>query len=157
VERQQGDEAARLIDRPPNPEARSVTRWRRRWPSFLPAAAWMGLIFYLSSQSRLPDAGFNADLVAVAGHVIVFGALAVLVDWGLRREGVTPRRAFIIALGVTVLYGISDEIHQAFVPGRHAHALDVAADAVGAIAALALVRRVAGRSEPKRRSGALLP
>ena len=38
------------------------------------------------------------------------------------------------ALGalVTVAFGVSDEIHQSFVPGRDADVLDVVADALGA-------------------------
>ena len=42
-----------------------------------------------------------------------------------------PRR-FTIALGLTLLYAISDEVHQSFVPGRHARWYDVGFDMIGA-------------------------
>ena len=44
----------------------------------------------------------------------------------------------LIAFLVAVLYGISDEFHQSFVPGRTPDVWDVACDAAGALAALAL-------------------
>ena len=36
-----------------------------------------------------------------------------------------------IAIIITVLYGISDEIHQIFVPGRHFAILDILTDSAG--------------------------
>lgn len=38
---------------------------------------------------------------------------------------------FIVGLIIIILYGVSDEIHQHFVPGRDASILDVMADIVG--------------------------
>jgi len=48
----------------------------------------------------------------------------------------------------SVLYGVSDEIHQIYVPGRTPDSLDVVADAVGAalgvaaLASLKVIRKV---------------
>ncbi len=73
-------------------------------------------------------------------HAIVYGALGLLLLRGLaqaRLVGVTTRRGFAAIL-IAVLYGITDEIHQHFVPGRSSDALDVAADALGAAIAVAL-------------------
>jgi VanZ family protein len=44
-----------------------------------------------------------------------------------------------LALGITLLYAISDEYHQTFVPGRNGTAVDVTVDMVGALLA-ALIR-----------------
>ncbi len=41
-----------------------------------------------------------------------------------------------------VVYAASDEVHQHFVPGRHATPVDVAIDAVGVALGVALYRRV---------------
>ena len=42
-------------------------------------------------------------------------------------------RVFLIAAVVGLCYGISDEVHQSFVPGREASVFDVLADGVGSV------------------------
>lgn len=42
-----------------------------------------------------------------------------------------------LAAGVTMLFGIADELHQAFVPGRDPSVLDWLVDAAGAVAGVA--------------------
>lgn len=49
------------------------------------------------------------------------------------------RYAFLLAVVVAFLYGVSDEYHQSFVPNRTAEALDLVADTLGAAAAQAIV------------------
>ena len=110
----------------------------------------MGAQLWLSSQSRLPTAlpGFaGADKVA---HAAWFFALGLLVYRSLRLATSWPRRNVALAVVVgALLWGISDEFHQSFVPGRSVEAADVAADVGGAAAAALvgapLLRRLAGR------------
>jgi VanZ family protein len=48
-----------------------------------------------------------------------------------------------VVLGAWLLstaYGATDEAHQYFVPGRHADVADLAADALGALAAAVAIR-----------------
>jgi len=115
--------------------------WLRRRPLlwlWLPPVAWMGLIFGLSAQPDLPHPGMGwADLLVSNGaHAFVFGVLAVL--WRRALGGV--RRAWPIALALTLLYAVSDEFHQMFVPGRCADPWDLVADGVGAVVGLILWR-----------------
>lgn len=93
--------------------------------ALLGAVAWAALLFLSSSGtgvswilSRLPP---GSDKFVHAAAYFVLGALLAL---GTGR----PRLAFWLA----VAYGVSDEVHQAFVPGRYPDALDLVADAVGA-------------------------
>jgi VanZ family protein len=92
----------------------------------------MAAIFYLSSIPDIPI----AEPLAISGHSIGYFVLAVLVVRAL--AGGLPRRIGVrvaaIALLVTVVYGISDEFHQSFVPGREASVYDVVTDAIGALA-----------------------
>ena len=48
-------------------------------------------------------------------------------------------KKFIISLGVGILYAISDEIHQSFVPGRGASIRDVCIDTSGVIMGIIMV------------------
>jgi VanZ family protein len=117
----------------------TARQWLRRQAliyHWIPLIAWMGLIFYLSAQPDLPrpEADWLGDFVGMGGHAFVFGVLAVL--WA-RLLG-TRRHRLLLAFLLTMLYAVSDEFHQSFVPGRHTDPLDVLWDGVGAILALVL-------------------
>jgi VanZ family protein len=108
-----------------------------RWVAVV---AWMGLIFFLSAQPRLPSLlppGLP-QIQDVFGHFTVYAVLVVLVWWALRGAGI--RHPFLWALGVTVLYSFTDEFHQSFVPNRHPDVFDLATDFAGAVTALFIVR-----------------
>lgn len=109
---------------------------------FLPALAFAGLVFYLSSHPNpLPEV--TSRLWDKLGHAIAYAVLGALLAWPLGR--LVPRRAFLLAAVLASAYGASDELHQAFVPGREASARDWLADSVGGVlgagAALWLRRR----------------
>jgi VanZ family protein len=115
-----------------------------RWPALV---AWLALIFGLSSipnEIEGPTSGVPYDKVA---HVIEFGVLAFLLAWVIARwRGDAAVMAGVAAVSVAaaLAYGVSDELHQAFVPGRDPSWADLATDAagaiVGAVAAMALSR-----------------
>ena len=107
-----------------------------RWAAVV---AWMGLIFYLSAQPRLPlvhAARLAADPGCHRAFHRVCGA-GVLVWWALRGAGV--RHPLLWALAATVLYSFTDEFHQSFVPNRHPDVFDLATDLAGAVTALLIV------------------
>jgi VanZ family protein len=115
-------------------ERRSLNQYWR-WALVI---AWMGVIFYLSSRSTLPrPEGVSANLEAIAGHFIAYGVLALLVSFALAESGISPIRRSVYAVLFAVTYGLSDEFHQSFVPGRDPALFDIAMDAIGAITALA--------------------
>lgn len=114
---------------------------RRRvaaWVYWLPAAAWAATIFVLSSQSSLP--GPPGGLTDKHAHAVAFGILALACLFGLAGgvwRRITWRTATVAAL-LAAAYGVSDELHQSFVPGRVADVADVSADAVGAVVSAGL-------------------
>src|SRR5664279_1279480 len=106
--------------------------------AWFPAIGWAGLIFALSAQPNLrfvPDAGLDF-LVRKAGHMAVFGILALLA-WRALATTTAWRRPWVWALALVVLYAVTDEIHQGFVAGRHPSPVDVGIDAAGALIAVA--------------------
>ena len=108
----------------------------RGW-SWVPALAYMGVIFYLSSQSSLP---IGPDVSDKLLHATAYCGLAVALVWALcggMPARVGPLTAFL-AWAATVAYGVTDEFHQMFVPNRTAALDDLAADAVGALIGVTL-------------------
>jgi hypothetical protein len=102
------------------------------------AAAWMMLMFGLSSQ---PDLGGPLELprwltqwlpIDKFGHFALFAVLAAL----LYLAGLGARWAVLGA----AIFGVSDEIHQIFVPGRSPDVRDWIADLLGALAGVWAVR-----------------
>lgn len=108
------------------------------------ALGWAVLIFLLSSQpgSSLEEAENFFDFLPAAdfiAHVFLYFVLAALVHASLRTY--LPKRKDLLAVDTVVfclLYGVSDEFHQAFVPGRTASALDLLGDVLGATLAVTL-------------------
>jgi len=131
----------------------AMKRFLRYW---LPPLAWMGLIFFFSAQPDLPRApGPWLDAVLKkTGHAMAYGVLAwlylrVLGQYvGARRSRATLR---IVSIGLAVVYALSDEYHQTFVPGRDGRLFDVMVDGVGACGAMLLDRWLARRQALSRR------
>jgi VanZ family protein len=94
-------------------------------------------VFWLSSLSVVPGAHYFWDKLLHAVGYAGLGLLALRAFHG----GLTPLRlAPTIYAGLAViLWGVSDEIHQYFVPGRDSSVRDLLADAVGFCIAALLV------------------
>jgi VanZ family protein len=92
----------------------------------------MAAIFFVSGLQVAP---LPEEVSDKTGHFVAYGGLAVLsvraVAGGLP-SGVTWRVAWL-ALAIAGGYGISDEIHQTFVPGRSGSVADWYADVSGAV------------------------
>jgi VanZ family protein len=99
----------------------------------------MAMIFALSSLSTLPSP--PGGLSYYHAHLAAYAGLAVLTTRALGKglHGITWRMV-IGAIVISTLYGVSDECHQLFVPGRDFDLLDLAADAAGSIAGASGVR-----------------
>ena len=119
-----------------------------RWGPFLGALA---VVFWLSSLSQVPGARYAWDkLLHTIGYAIL-GVLALRAFHdGWRRPSPVPT---LLAAAAVLLWGISDEIHQSFVPGRDASPWDVLADAVGFLLALAIVAIATARPARGSRPG----
>ena len=112
--------------------------------------AWAGIIFLLSSFPN-PPGPRGPEWQSYLAHTIeyaVFGFLAVGL-FGRVRPGAPTWGVVLAAWLLAVFYGLSDEFHQTFVANRHASALDVAFDALGAAIGVALASCFSARIRPK--------
>ena len=100
---------------------------------WLPVYLYAGIIFIYSSQSSpalVPKILYGDKLL----HLIEYAILAYLIARAAKNSPSLKLRAHfrILAIGLAFLYGLSDELHQYFVPGREAEILDVLTNGVGA-------------------------
>ena len=108
----------------------AATRFATVW---LPVLAWEALIFALSSIPSLNSGLGTADLVLrKLAHLVEYAVLGVLLARGLPE---------LVAFAAGAAYAVTDEIHQAFVPGREGALVDVGIDAVGVALGLLVLRR----------------
>jgi len=115
---------------PASPTPSNKWFWIRYW---LPVFLYCGIIIYLSSQSypsrHLPSFLFGLSDKLV--HGIEYGILGILLFRAFRQM-TQPIGSIGLAVICAVGFGITDEIHQWFVPHRHADIWDVLADTLGA-------------------------
>ena len=153
---------------------------KRRVALRLATLAWAVLVFYLSTERF--GSGFSQGLVAQAltllhisvsprtfhvldtllrkiAHMTEYGILAFLV-YGSFAEQQPFRwrlRQAIWCIGIVGLYSLTDELHQRYVPGRHASLVDCGIDVAGAAIAVGMIfeaRRLFRRASSDDRSGA---
>ncbi len=104
---------------------------------WLPAVLYAGMIFYMSSQShpeeQLPSFVLK-DVSDKVLHAVEYAGLAVLCyrafRWAARPS--VARQALVLAIITASIYGVTDEVHQFFVPLRESSWLDWLADTTGA-------------------------
>lgn len=113
----------------------------------------MGTIFFLShipAASLLQPEVDNFDKVA---HLAVYAILAYSMIWWLYppENKRSPFKVACITILLCTLYGISDEYHQTFIPGRLSGFDDVIADSLGAaIISFWWLRRVLKKRQTNR-------
>jgi len=111
-------------------------------------------IFLLSAQSKLPipeNVSFHGlDKLL---HACAFGSLAFTLSYWfpLEKYSKKPLEYFLCVCCVVAVYGITDEIHQLFVPGRDASVYDWFADCAGAVLATFLRLGIVRYTEKKCR------
>ena len=109
------------------------SRFIRYW---LPPIVWMALIFYLSSRLRVSATGkFLFDfLIFKMLHIIEYAILYLLLFrafHSINNQQLTISNKFLYPLFISILYALSDELHQTFVPTREGKARDVIIDTAG--------------------------
>ncbi len=122
---------------------------------------WCSFIFYQSGKPAVESSKssmyivscMNSILGSVIGpgnfevtetpirktaHVMEYLVLGMLLFNGFIRDG-QIRRTFGFSAGTGILYAITDEVHQHFVPGRAMRAFDVLIDTIGVFLGIMLV------------------
>jgi VanZ family protein len=136
---------------------------------WLPVLIWLAMIFIGSTEilsaehtSRIiapilrwfnPDVSAQAIarvqfFVRKAGHITEYAIFSILL-WRAFRGGTRwqakPSVLFLVTWLVSVLFAVSDEFHQSFVPSRTASIRDVLIDMFGGLAGLVVCGMVAAR------------
>lgn len=102
----------------------------------------------------MPNFGLLDILMKKGGHALGYGLLALSYLRGLKgNDNDVNLRWLFAAWLMSTLYSTTDEVHQAFVPGRHPDVTDVLIDSFGAAGALILAGRYYKQKRPAMRTG----
>lgn len=105
---------------------------------------WLGIIFWTSAigdYSSVPSqADGGSDLLSSLAHLTMYAVLCFLFIKLLVSYGLEKRKAIAYGFLATIFYGLTDEFHQAFVPGRERHFGDWLLDVVGAFIIVSFYR-----------------
>lgn len=130
----------------------SRERWAGRlvavaaWPRVVLVLPFVGftIAFWMVSATPRPWVPLTFNSADKLMHCVAYAGLAA---WARVATLALPRAglwAFVLAAG----YGVIDEVHQSFVPGRSASVFDVAADATGALLAVLVLGYIGRRLAP---------
>ena len=123
---------------------------------------WMGLIFFMSSNNGEKSTGqsdlvitilsstginlsgsfgeFASVIVRKAAHVCEYMILSLLLYNVLKDYIRITKKIMIYTIIGVILYAMSDELHQMFVPGRAGRIQDVFIDTIGGVIGLVAIK-----------------
>ena len=125
--------------------------------------SWMALIFYFSSDNAAESTNKSRGIInstniithyeetkegqeklletldvyfRKAAHASVYLVLSVLVCFLIKEYTLDIKKILLFAFIISLLYSVSDEIHQLYVPGRSGEFRDVIIDNIGTVLGL---------------------
>jgi VanZ family protein len=124
-----------------------LNNWQKYLFYHAPWQVAMLTIFVASSFSGddLPEIALKVSDKLI--HFIVFGVLGVMIyrSFEHAKNVLIRMHAYKLSILLAMLYGVLDEVHQYFVPGRDASIADWIADLLGAIIFLLIYRKIFSR------------
>lgn len=112
---------------------------------WLPPIIWMTIIFVMSSRQRisLADTEVENFLIFKSLHVIEYAILYILLFRATFKsftKKISNQSIFTIAIISSILYAVSDELHQTFVPTRQGAIRDIFIDTIGILLAFSYTK-----------------
>ena len=118
---------------------------------WLPVFIWAFIIFSFSAYPtiRTSEIQWKDFFVKKSLHIIEYAIFASLLYRAIRKEGVIGKKAALYSIFFSVLYGLSDEFHQNFTPGREPKFRDVIFDTIGSFLAIYIIWKLLPRAPMK--------
>lgn len=106
-----------------------------------PPIVWAYFIFLFSSMTITPVSGvyWKEFVVKKSAHLIEYGVLAGLLYRALVGSKISRLNSVLLAILISIVYAVTDELHQSFTPGRESTIRDVFVDTIGATLSVYLI------------------
>ena len=111
---------------------------------WLPFIFWLGVIFAFSSNptTRASEIHWQDFIIKKTAHIVEYFIFSLLLYRALLNSGVRSKRIFAFIVFTAFLYGMSDEFHQSFTPGRDPQPRDVMFDVTGALLFVYFLKKI---------------
>ena len=105
---------------------------------WLPVILWATIIFIFSSLPTVKASHvyWREFVIKKSAHIVEFAVLSILMYRALKNTGYSKQTSSYYTIAIASFYGITDEIHQMFTPGREPTIRDALFDTIGAILAI---------------------
>lgn len=112
--------------------------YRKAIRLWFPVLVWTFIIFLFSSQptGEVSEIHWKDFVVKKTAHIVEYAILSLFLYRALKGSGIAKRKAGLYSIICSILYGLSDEFHQSFTPGRDPKLRDVLFDTTGAVSAI---------------------
>lgn len=136
---------------------------------WLPVILWAVIIFFFSANpdpyKYLPEAWRSlvplrevsdsslAEWIGQVMHFVEYAVLAFLVARAVHKTKPEYPKITLLVLILAMVYALSDEIHQLFVPGRAFQVVDLMIDLLGSIAGVYIYKKFIAHTTPTSSSG----
>lgn len=125
---------------------------------WLPVIIWAAIIFFFSANTDpytiLPESwralrpfpqvsdSSLTEFIGVIMHILEYATLAYLLFRAIHHDKIITSKSILTIILLTLLYAVTDEIHQFFVPGRTFQLFDLFIDSLGAIIGSFVFKRI---------------
>lgn len=112
---------------------------------WVPPFAWMGVIFYMSSQKSIAiSTNTTTDFATFKTlHMIEYAFLFFLFYRAFQSFKHMQKNIYgIYAFSIAMLYSLTDEFHQLFIPTRQGRLRDILFDMAGMLVMYAIIKKV---------------
>jgi len=104
--------------------------------SWVSVFLWSSIIFYFSSipHLKIEELGFLDFVLRKIAHITEYAILCILYIRAFRNTTkFSSKKVYLLSIVLSIIYAITDEIHQSFVPGRSCNLFDLLFDTTGVV------------------------
>ncbi len=116
---------------------------------WLPFLLWAIVIFLFSATptTRASEIVWQDFIVKKTAHVVEYFIYSMLLFRALLNSNIRHKKVMFFIVITAVLYGLTDEFHQSFTPGRDPKLRDVAFDTLGSLLFVYFYQKILPRYE----------
>ncbi len=116
---------------------------------WVPFIVWIIVIYSFSSNptAKTSEIHWQDFVLKKSAHIVEYFVFSLLLYRGLINSNVRADKAIIYVIFATFFYGLTDEWHQSFTPGREPRLRDVAIDTSGAVLFVYSLKKIIFKNE----------